>query len=193
MTTMDVLTLLIGFAVVWGLGVALLAAIAPRDANERAIGDVAWTIGCGWFVGAFLLTLWMRVLAQIQVPFGVASIGLPLAATTGLLAWRARTLNTLQWTGAFTAMTGRNLAGWQRAIWLIILGWLAVRFALLLTEIVWRPLYPWDAWTQWATKARVWFELRTMAPFVTASEWFQATSANVYFDAAPLHPGTVPL
>ena len=172
MTTMDVLTLLIGFAVVWGLGVALLAAIAARDANERATGDLAWTIGCGWFVGAFLLTLWMRVLAQTRVPFGIASIGLPLAAATGLLAWRARTSNIFRWNGVFALLTGRNLVGWQRAIWLIIVGWLAVRFALLLADIVWRPLFPWDAWTQWGTKARVWFELRTMAPFVEASEWF---------------------
>jgi hypothetical protein len=190
---MDVLMLLFGFAVVWGLGVALLAAIAARDANEPATGDLAWTVGCGWFVGAFLLTLWMRVLAQIQVPFGIASIGLPLAAATGLLAWRAWTLNTFRWNSAFAPLTGRNLAGWQRAIWLIILGWLALRFALLLTEIVWRPLFPWDAWTQWGTKARVWFELRTMAPFVTASEWLQATGPNVYFDAAPHYPATVPL
>ena len=194
MTTMDVLMLLIGFALVWGLGVAFIAAIAARDANEPATGDLAWTVGCGWFVGAFLLTLWMRVLALIQVPFGIASIGLPLAAATGLLAWRStRTLNTFRWKGSFAALAGQNLAGWQRAIWLIILGWLAVRFALLLTEIVWRPLYAWDSWTQWGTKARVWFELRTIAPFVTASEWLQASGANVYFDAAPHYPSTVPL
>ena len=56
-----------------------------------------------------------------------------------------------------------------------------------------RPLFPWDAWMQWGTKARVWFELRTMAPFVTASEWLQATGPNVYFDAAPHYPATVPL
>src|ERR1700736_3797045 len=101
MTTMDVLTLLIGFAVVWGLGVALLAAIGARDANERATGDVAWTVGCGWFVGAFLLTLWMRVLSQIHLPFGIASVGLPLAAATGLLAWRARPLKIFRWNAVF--------------------------------------------------------------------------------------------
>src|ERR1700680_3666564 len=121
MTTMDMLTLLFGFAVVWGLGFALLAAIAARGANEPVTGDLAWTVGCGWFVGAFLLTLWMRVLAQIQVPFGVASVALPVAVATGLLAWRARSLNTFQWNGAFASLTGRNLGGGRRAIWLIIL------------------------------------------------------------------------
>ena len=40
-----------------------------------------------------------------------------------------------------------------------------MRFALLGIEVASRPLYPWDAWTQWATKARVWYELGYLAPF----------------------------
>src|SRR5450631_206347 len=193
MTMIDALMLLLGFAVIWGLGVAVIAAIAGRAANEPATGDLAWTLGCGLFVGAFLLTLWMRALALVQVPFGIVSIGLPLAVATGLLAWRARRSNTFRWNDVVARLKGRNLAGWRRAIWLVILGWLAVRFALLLNEIVWRPLFPWDAWMQWGTKARVWFELRTMAPFVTAEDWLKAASPNVYFDAAPNYPATVPL
>jgi hypothetical protein len=185
--------LLSGFALVWALGIALLAAVAVRDSTERAAGELAWTVGSGWFVGAFVLTLWMRVLALMHVPFGIVSIGLPLAGATGLLAWRANALGTFRWNGALQSLLGRNLAGWHRAIWLVILAWLALRFALLLTEIVWRPLYPWDAWTQWATKAKVWFELRTLAPFVNGSQWLEATDPNVYFDAAPEYPATVPL
>ena len=170
MTMIDAFMLVFGFALVWGLGVAVIVAIAGRDANEPAAGNLSWSLGCGWFVGAFVLTLWMRVLALIPVPFGLASIGLPLAAATGLLGWRAWTLNTFRWNNVLAPLAGRNLAGWRRALWLIILGWLTLRFALLLNEIVWRPLFPWDAWMQWGTKARVWFELRTMVPFVTASE-----------------------
>src|ERR1700682_4572301 len=106
---MDVLTLLLGFAVVWGLGIVLLAAIASRDANASGAGDLAWTVGCGWFVGAFLLTLWMRLLAQIHVPFSLASISLPLLVAAAVLAWRARTLKTIRWHGAFARLTGGNL------------------------------------------------------------------------------------
>jgi len=63
---------------------------------------------------------------------------------------------------------------------------------LLLGEVMRQPLFPWDAWTQWATKARVWFELRHMAPFVRAEQWLQ-DSGGAYFDAAPHYPATVPL
>ena len=39
---------------------------------------------------------------------------------------------------------------------------------------------PWDAWSHWATKARVWFELKSMAPFVAASEWLQAAGTRLH-------------
>src|SRR3569833_3421050 len=59
-------------------------------------------------------------------------------------------------------------------------------------EVVRQPLFPWDAWTQWATKARVWFALRHMVPFEPAPQWLAGTTA-AYFDAAPHYPATVPL
>ncbi|NDP44027.1 MAG: hypothetical protein GZ089_15135 [Aromatoleum sp.] len=73
----------------------------------------------------------------------------------------------------------------------VIVGTLALRYTLLAAEILWRPLYPWDAWTQWATKARVWYELGRVAPFVNADVWLAGGAA--YFDAAPAHPPTLPL
>jgi hypothetical protein len=190
---MDAISLLSGFAVVWGLGIFLLGNVAPARTFGPERGHNAWIVGCGWFVGAFVLTLWMRVLVVAHVPFSLAAIGLPLLAAAGFLGWRTREKAALLPTAWLRSLLGRDLTGWRRILWVMVLAWLSVRFALLLGEIVWRPMYPWDAWTQWATKARVWYELRTMAPFVTGSEWLQATGPNVYFDAAPLHPGTVPL
>jgi hypothetical protein len=190
---MGALMLVIGWTVTWGLGVALLAAVASRSPSDPANENLAWTVGCGWFVGAFLLTLWMRALALLHVPFGIASIGLPLVAATGLLAWRVTALRAFPWQAGVASLAGRDHVGWQRALWLFLLAWLALRYALLLNEIVWRPLFPWDAWMQWSTKARVWFELRTIVPFVYDFEWLKSGGANGYFDGAPHYPGTVPL
>jgi hypothetical protein len=141
---LDAITLLLGFGVVWGLGVSLLAAIAPGDADDLTPGRAAWMVGCGWFVGAFLLTLWMRVLAQIHVPFSIASIGLPLLAATVVLAWRARAFSGIRWRGSWASLTGRELPRWRRAIWLIILGWLAVRFTCF-SPRSYEPAVSWDA------------------------------------------------
>ena len=194
---MNIAALVVGFALPWALGVALLVALSRRATSWNEPGELAWALGCGWFAGAFLLTLWMRVLAAVTAHFGILVIGAPLAAVTGALVW-------FDWrrtgAGLGTALrraagelTGRGLDDPRRALWLAVLGWLGLRFVLLLAEVLWRPLYPWDAWTQWATKARVWFELKTMAPFVTASDWLQAMTPGVYFDAAPHYPATVPL
>jgi hypothetical protein len=192
---MDLLALWMGWALVWAFGVALLAAL-PRRAALADAGEGAFIVGCGWFVGQFLLTLWMRALSIADVAFGTAAIGVPLAAATAFAAWFAwrRHRETARDFGSMLrAALGAELPKWQRRFWLGILGWLGVRFALLLIEVLRRPLYPWDAWTQWATKARVWYELRRIVPFGTASEWLASPAGSLYFDAAPHYPGTVPL
>jgi hypothetical protein len=189
-------TLVLGWLVAWALGAGVVAAL-PRKGSRGAPGaEWAWTLGCGWFVGAFLLTLWMRALSAAGVPFSVAAIGAPLALLAALALTLARRRRPGSWgaelRGALRVLAGADLAGWARAAWLALLSWLALRFVLLGGEVVLRPLYPWDAWTQWATKARVWYELKTMVPFVQAAEWLEANGA-AYYDAAPHYPGTVPL
>ncbi len=67
-----------------------------------------------------------------------------------------------------------------------------LRFVLLGIEVALHPLYPEDAWTHWATKARVWYEFRRMVPFGAPEAWFAADGA-MYFDTAPKYPPTMPL
>jgi hypothetical protein len=193
---MDILALVCGFALPWILGVALLQAMARATATRDGPGTLAWTVGCGWFAGAFLLTLWMRALSATGVPFGVIVIGLPLAAGAAVASWlvwrrHPRALGESA-RAALRVLAGADLAAFPRVAWRALLAWLVFRFALLLAEVVSRPLYPWDAWSHWATKARVWFELKSMVPFVTTSEWLQR-GGSAYTDANPHYPGTVPL
>ena len=191
---MDASMLLLAAAVAWLPGVAALGVL--RRPGRLAAGEGAWIAGVGYLVGAFGLTLWMRALSRFGVPFGVAVIALPLvvAALAGFaLAWRRDRFEVRTWPGRLAhAMLGRDLAKWERAVWLVLMAWLAVRFGLLAVEVASRPLYPWDAWTQWATKARVWYELRHIAPFARVLEWY-AAGGSAYFDASPEYPPTMPL
>jgi hypothetical protein len=194
---MSVVALWIGWSFVWMLGVAILFALYRRPGI--AMNGVAgiFVVGCGWFVGQFVLTLWMRLLAFAGVPFGVTVIAAPLAAMAGGAAWVARPHDAGALRGrmrsALVALRGAGLAREQRLLWLALLAWLALRFVLLLIEVLRRPLYPWDAWTQWATKARVWYALRAIVPFGTEAAWLAAPPGSVYYDAAPNYPATVPL
>jgi len=194
---MPMTLLILGWLVPWVLGVALVAALSRRADRLVAPGELAWAMGSGWFVGALLLGLWMRVVSLAGIKFSVAAIGAPLAVAAALLLWIAARDRRGSWLAdlgrrAWQGAAGAGLAGWRRGAWLALSAWLVLRFTLLLGEIVWRPLYPWDAWTQWATKARVWYELKSMVPFAAVTEWLQA-NGSAYFDAAPNYPATVPL
>src|ERR1700753_873926 len=94
---MDILRIVIGWLLVWGLGVALVRlAYARRGTTVRP--QTAWRAGTGLLLGAFVLTLYMRVLGRIGAPFTIASIGIPLivALAALLVAQRNPLLDSLR-------------------------------------------------------------------------------------------------
>jgi len=209
---MDIIGLKFGLLLVWAFGIACLAALPRRTAFGDEPGGRAWLIGAGGLAGLFLATLWLRALSLAGIAFSAATIALPiLAATLALGAWSyrrnrrapgetdgtsardtpgARMRGALAERGA--AISGRALPARDRLLWRLLLAWLALRALLLLVEVATHPLFPWDAWTQWATKARVWYELGRIVPFERTDAWFAATGVT-YFDAGPNYPGTVGL
>ncbi len=194
---MSTLALIFGLSLPWLLGMAVLAAARGRASGALGAGEFAWIAGAGFMVGAFALTLWMRLLSVAGVQFGIAAIALPLAGATGIagyLAWRRE--GAMPGTALREALRALvfspGLTGAARAFWWLLLVWMALRFALLGLSVSWQPLYPWDAWMQWATKARVWYELGYLAPFALPDGWF-ALNGAAYFDAAPHYPPTIPL
>ena len=206
---MGVIGLKFGLLLVWAFGIACLAALPRRSAHVDGPGERAWMIGAGGLAGFFLATLWLRALSLAGIAFGAATIALPiLAASLALSAWSYRR-NRRAWSasseasawgtlvrGALAecaaAISGRTLSARDRLLWRLLLAWLVVRAMLLLVEVATHPLFPWDAWTQWATKARVWYELGRIVPFARTDAWFAATGVT-NFDAGPNYPGTVAL
>ena len=81
---LDLLALVIGLALPWTFGIALIALAYAR--TPHASPPVGWVVGCGWFVGIFATTLLMRGVAAANVPLSIASIGAPLLAATAVLA-----------------------------------------------------------------------------------------------------------
>ena len=65
---MDILVVTVAWSCVWVAGTLVVAALrGPFDV--RAPGEAAWTKGSGFLAGAFIATLWMRVLSALGVPF----------------------------------------------------------------------------------------------------------------------------
>ena len=193
---MDTLGLLFALLLPYAIGDALLAACVRDGRAWREPGIFPWLAGAAWIVGTFLLTLVMRGVAMAGLPFSVASIGVPglaIVAAAGLLAWRRNGEGWRDTIGIVRdGVAARDLAGAARAAWFVLLAWLALRAAMLLVEVVERPIYPWDAWSAWATKAKVYFAERTIVPFGDAAQWM-AAAPGTWYDAAPGQPATLPL
>ncbi|MEO8345767.1 MAG: hypothetical protein ABI607_08740 [Betaproteobacteria bacterium] len=195
---MDIIGLLLGLLLLWAFGIACLQALPSRMNRWTAAGGTTWMIGAGGMAGLFLATLWLRVLSLAGIRFSVVAITLPLLlATLALGGWaiyRSGIRGTLMASvrEALGELSGRTLEGTGRILWRLLLAWLILRYAMLFSEVTTRPLFPWDAWTQWATKGRVWYELGRIVPFERADAWF-AAGGSAYFDAGPHYPGTVGL
>src|SRR5258708_15457915 len=189
---METLALALGLLLPWALGVLLLLALDHSRVGSAAAANAALHLGYGYFIGALLLTLWMRVLSAAGIGYGRLSIGVPLIAAAAALLVRGNRISLADARAAAISLVRPALPRWQHIAWTLLLAWLALRFASLAVEVAWRPLYPWDAWTQWATKARVWYELGHIVPFVPADVWL-AGNTGAYFDASPNAPATIPL
>jgi hypothetical protein len=195
---MSFLAPIISIALPWVAGCALLLILGwpgrrQGDLVTRAAGRISLVLGYGYFIGLLLLTGWMRLLSVGIGGFGRWTIVAPLvllAAAAIVFAFRRFSLARAH--AVATAILRPAVPGWQRLVWLLLLSWLALRLGTLAIEVGSRPLYAWDAWAEWAPKARVWFELGRMAPFVPGSAWL-AGAPGAYFDPAPGNPATISL
>ena len=192
---MSLVTPFLGLLLPWLVGVTMLLALRGKRA-VTAPGELAWILGAGYLIGAFALTLWMRALSQAGVGFGVIAIGAPLLALAALFGYGARSgakaLPAALRDSCRAVVAPAGLSGAARWAWWALLAWIALRFLVLALEVLWQPLFPWNAWMQWATKARVWFELGRIVPFGDRQAWL-ASDGAMYFDAAPHVPPTLPL
>ena len=152
---------------------------------------LAW--GYGYFLGLLAAILLLRIQAMIGWPLDWVGPTLILAFSGlvgGVVAWRR---------GGFQFPSldkeGWRVApgGFERGLFILLLVWLGWRLFLLAQEVWLRPLYPWDAWTTWGVRARVWSELRELVPFVSPEQWLVDVSASAYTVHAWEYPDAVSL
>lgn len=152
---------------------------------------VALQVGYGFFVGILATALGVRLLtfsgigvacvltgillvASAVVCFQTARRGSPDAAHAGLRSW---------W-GDATRL--------QRALLVALAGLISLHAGLVAIEAWTRPLYAWDAWMNWAPKAKVWTELGEYLRFGSRQEWL-ATGGDIFTMRAWHYPEFVPL
>ena len=160
-------------------------------------GRASWlcALGYGYVVGQILgaVGLYISGTIGLGVRF-LPAAAIQIALCVLLAAMLRRSLRGD--TGVPHAVAPLRAEGVGRWLAIAFAAVVLLRIAVLGLEATAQPLYPWDAWQQWGTKARVWFETGELKRFVSPEEWLQISSGAgeaVYTDANPRYPPVVPL
>ena len=152
--------LIIGIALSWAAGAAVLSPLLWRGASTR------WTTlaGYGFAAGLLLTTLVMRATfaAKLGLSFGVTAAGLVLVTIAAIGATVLMHRRGLLRVSAELSPALPEAAAWSRVLWYVLLALTIARIAMLTMEAWWRPLFPWDAWQIWGPKTKIWFETRDL-------------------------------
>lgn len=148
--------------------------------------------GYSLLLGMIVITLVMRLLDLLGIPFSVASIGLGtgLLVVAGLVApsgWR------LAESGSSATPLKAPDTPWYYLLLALCLALIAARLVALGIEVGTRPVYAWDAKQHWAKQAKVFFELGSIAHYVPLEQWLTPEHAPVYTNMHPDYPITTPL
>ncbi len=186
---MDILLTTTALALPVLLGGLWLNLLVPPQATARKA--LAW--GNGTLLGLLLIP---------QFIWGLDALGLPLsfwapAALTSALIVLAVVAGFLRKTPRQTlhpemqALFAMPVS--HKVLFVFLLLLLGLRLTTLGLEVLWRPLFPWDATMHWATKAKVWFEFKSMVPFVENADWLNTGGVGTFTDHHPSYPPTIPL
>ena len=184
---MEILRLAIALLLPWWLGVAWL-----RPCLMASPGGWPLLLGYGYILGILVTTLTVRFVDAVGLSLNFTLLAILLTAISSLGTWVTRNTARRGWSeGVFS--TWREQTTWQKWVYGLLLGLIMVRIIGFAGEIIWRPLHPWDAWTTWSVRARVWFEFKQLIPFVDATTWLADTTATRYTIDAWRYPVTVSL
>ncbi|MTW19566.1 hypothetical protein [Allochromatium palmeri] len=171
----------------WLTGTVLVRRLWP--AGTPGVWPLA--LGYGYWLGllAGALALYPLSMLGLRVAFWLLMLGFALTLGWAVHGWRPPAWGALQ---SFQPAWDRDRrALGSRLLCVLLLGWIGLRFTVLALEVWWQPLYPWDAWTTWAVRARVWSELGQLVPFVAPKVWASDSSGAVYTIEAWHYPSLV--
>lgn len=177
------LTLVAGLLIPWIAGFFCLRALQPQETRPGALLiDLSAGLLAGYAAVALLLMLQNTALAQVNWWGPLLVLGL-LAAGAALFCFRAGFIargvsppNATAWSGA---------ARWAA---LLLAAGVVIHVSYSLIELLTQPLFPWDAWTVWAYRAKAWFFDGSLTPMLRGADWITAAEPFSYASIATNYP-----
>jgi len=156
-------------------------------------GRTALVWGNGLLAGLLLLPILIRLINSTGAALSFSTIAPIVAALIVLLALARRWSIARSAGQPLAESAGPRLSVHQKVLLVLLVLLVVLRLVTLGLELLWRPLFPWDATMHWATKAKVWFESQSLVPFVENEQWLELGGADVFTDHHPAYPVTTPL
>ena len=185
---MEYAYLLAALALTWLPGCVWLSRLVPRGSPGRS----CQVSGYGLLLGLMLVPLVMRGLSAVDIPFSLINIGLPMTMLLAMglllpLNWRLDRPDQ-----SFLPPQSSNNR-WQTLVICICVSLIFARLVSLGLEVWLRPIFSWDGKQHWAKQAKIFFELRSIVPYVPFREWLELGGSDVYTTVHANYPVTVPL
>ncbi|MFS8086926.1 MAG: hypothetical protein ACMG6H_14935, partial [Acidobacteriota bacterium] len=140
--------------------------------SRRAPGGWPLAIAYGYVLGLLITIAGIRALDFAHLPINLFAEAIFPAMAAAVGWWRMR--SALEFARADARAAG---AAWQsmsrvtRIVCAAAVALIVLRLLTLGAEILLRPVFPWEAVSAVAAKARVWYELGELAPFVSPASW----------------------
>ena len=169
--------------------VPLLAGLPWMLFIQRPRGSAGgWPLALayGYVLGLLVMVVGIRALSVAHLPIGLPYASIIPVLVGGIGWWRIRSSTGFFQTTAKARATWRSTKGMTRAVCLVLLFLIASRLVTLGVEILLRPVFPWEAVSSIAAKARVWYELGTMVQFVPPAAWLEGAGNHTDADASAL-------
>jgi len=186
---MDMPYLIIAMALPWLLGSIWLRPFFPRGFSGRQ----PLLAGAGLLLGLLAVPGLMRLVDACGVPISFFYVGsiTGIFITCGFAANIARSPVS---TDVYPSPISRDtLTAWQKVFFTLLCAVIGLRLITIGLEIIWRPLFPWDASMHWATKTKVWFDSNRISTFVDNGRWLEMAGEGIFTDHHPEYPITIPL
>ncbi|WOJ92979.1 hypothetical protein R0135_14480 [Congregibacter variabilis] len=186
---MDVLLMAFALLLLMIPGTLLAFLIVPEAAASRR----TLITGYGILLGLVGVPVIMRFLNALGMPLSFAICAAAVAMVAGALLATAIYRGGSLVDGAHTVSVSAKISTVDKVFMGVLFALIALRIGGLAVDVIWRPVFGWDATMHWATKTRVWFEYLELRPFIENADWLNDPNTSLFTDHHPGYPITIPL
>ena len=179
----------------WLAGFVWLRLIESRLQPGASISSLR-QVGYGFFLGYAVVQGCLLASTSFlgRVEFWPIFIGIAILAGLGLLLQRLFPNSSSTATSSLLPARQDSLL-FRFLFWFFIIG-IGFHLFFCAVDVFYRPVYPWDAWTTWVYRAKVWFYDGNVYQLSGPHQWLNdpaaaryAINANMY----PAFPSLIPL